>query len=109
MAWAITLVVLLASGSAGVRHQWAWVAAAGVFLGLIGLAEPFKGLFTQGMVTHETYQSADGEWLSPEEVRIETVGGQRFGRLQLLLRGEPDGVAAAERFVRAGDLAEVAR
>ncbi|MFZ5871603.1 MAG: methionine ABC transporter ATP-binding protein, partial [Actinomycetota bacterium] len=40
---------------------------------------------------------------------VETVGGQRFGRLQLLLRGEPDGVAAAERFVRAGDLAEVAR
>ena len=30
--------------------------------------EPFKGLFTQGMVTHETYQGADGSWLSPDEV-----------------------------------------
>ena len=38
-------------------------------LGRIGIAEPFKGLFTQGMVTHETYQAGDGSWLSPDEVR----------------------------------------
>ncbi|HEV8407904.1 MAG TPA: leucine--tRNA ligase [Sphingomicrobium sp.] len=38
-------------------------------LGQIGIAEPFKGLFTQGMVTHETYRAGDGSWLSPEEVR----------------------------------------
>ncbi len=30
--------------------------------------EPFAGLFTQGMVTHETFKSSDGRWLSPEEV-----------------------------------------
>jgi leucyl-tRNA synthetase len=30
--------------------------------------EPFDGLFTQGMVTHETYKSASGKWLGPEEV-----------------------------------------
>jgi leucyl-tRNA synthetase len=30
--------------------------------------EPFAGLFTQGMVTHETYKSADGKWLGVEEV-----------------------------------------
>jgi leucyl-tRNA synthetase len=30
--------------------------------------EPFAGLFTQGMVTHETYRAADGKWLAPEEV-----------------------------------------
>lgn len=38
-------------------------------LGQIGLAEPFAGLFTQGMVTHETYRAGDGSWLSPDEVR----------------------------------------
>ncbi|HXS50816.1 MAG TPA: class I tRNA ligase family protein, partial [Sphingomicrobium sp.] len=38
-------------------------------LGRIGIDEPFRGLFTQGMVTHETYQAADGSWLSPDEVR----------------------------------------
>ena len=31
--------------------------------------EPFKGLFTQGMVTHETYRAGDGSWLSPAEVK----------------------------------------
>lgn len=30
--------------------------------------EPFKSLFTQGMVVHETYKSEDGRWLSPDEV-----------------------------------------
>ena len=39
-------------------------------IGRIGIAEPFKGLFTQGMVTHETYRSADGRWLAPDEVAV---------------------------------------
>jgi len=30
--------------------------------------EPFSGLFTQGMVTHETYKSADGAWLEPSMI-----------------------------------------
>jgi len=30
--------------------------------------EPFAGLFTQGMVLHETYRAADGTWLTPEEI-----------------------------------------
>jgi len=37
-------------------------------IGRIGISEPFQGLFTQGMVTHETFLSPDGRWLSPEEV-----------------------------------------
>jgi leucyl-tRNA synthetase len=36
--------------------------------GQIGVAEPFAGLFTQGMVTHESYRGADGRWLYPTEV-----------------------------------------
>jgi len=36
--------------------------------------EPFKGLFTQGMVCHETYKDQNNNWLSPEE--IELVGNQ---------------------------------
>ncbi len=38
-------------------------------IGRIGMSEPFRGLFTQGMVTHETYRAGDGSWLSPDEVR----------------------------------------
>ncbi|MBI1237935.1 MAG: leucine--tRNA ligase [Alphaproteobacteria bacterium] len=36
--------------------------------GLVGEAEPFAGLFTQGMITHETYKDAAGHWLFPDEV-----------------------------------------
>ncbi len=36
--------------------------------GYLNVGEPFKGLFTQGMVCHETYKDADGNWLFPGEV-----------------------------------------
>lgn len=36
--------------------------------GYLDLSEPFDGLFTQGMVCHETYRSDDGKWLSPADV-----------------------------------------
>ncbi len=51
-------------------------------LGKISITEPFQGLFTQGMVTHETYRAGDGSWLSPDEVRkdgddwVAIAGGQ---------------------------------
>ena len=37
--------------------------------GHLNISEPFTGLFTQGMVGHECYRSADGEWLYPYEVQ----------------------------------------
>ena len=37
-------------------------------IGKLDVAEPFAGLFTQGMVTHETYQDPGGAWLAPEDV-----------------------------------------
>jgi leucyl-tRNA synthetase len=37
--------------------------------GHVDVAEPFAGLFTQGMVTHESYKDSEGNWLYPEEVR----------------------------------------
>jgi leucyl-tRNA synthetase len=43
-------------------------------IGRLGFAEPFKGLFTQGMVTHETYRSSDGRWLAPDEVEAGANG-----------------------------------
>ncbi|MCF2514978.1 leucine--tRNA ligase [Sphingomonas sp. G124] len=43
-------------------------------IGKIGIKEPFKGLFTQGMVTHETYESLDGRWLNPDEVAVAENG-----------------------------------
>jgi leucyl-tRNA synthetase len=40
-------------------------------IGMIDVKEPFASLFTQGMVTHQTYQDANGAWLSPEQVKRE--------------------------------------
>ena len=36
--------------------------------------EPFKGLFTQGMVCHETYKDPSGKWLNPKEVEKNSEG-----------------------------------
>ncbi len=41
--------------------------------GHVSVDEPFAGLFTQGMVTHETYKSASGAWLSPADIDIQTT------------------------------------
>ena len=46
--------------------------------------EPFKRLETQGMVCHETYKSADGKWLSPDEVGDQGSGiGDRKERIEI--------------------------
>jgi leucyl-tRNA synthetase len=45
--------------------------------GHLNLDEPFAGLFTQGMVVHETYRDAAGDWVPPAEVRIEADGAGR--------------------------------
>ena len=42
--------------------------------GYLSVAEPFAGLMTQGMVTHQTYKDESGSWLYPEEVE-ERAGG----------------------------------
>ena len=40
------------------------------------LVEPFEGLFTQGMVCHETYKDKDNNWVSPDDIII--IDGQKF-------------------------------
>ncbi len=45
--------------------------------GEVAVAEPFAGLFTQGMVTHETYRAADGAWLNPGDVELSGDGTAR--------------------------------
>jgi leucyl-tRNA synthetase len=45
-------------------------------LGYTKVDEPFAGLFTQGMLCHETYKTQNGEWLEPGE--IEKRDGKAF-------------------------------
>ena len=55
--------------------------------GAVGVEEPFAGLFTQGMVTHETYRRQTGEWVEPGEIEIVSDGANR--RAHLIEGGEP--------------------
>ena len=59
-------------------------------IGRIDLDEPFAGLFTQGMVTHETYRGPDG-WLLPEEVE------RRNGKMVVAATGAPVEVGRIEK------------
>lgn len=45
--------------------------------GMLGVREPFAGLFTQGMVTHETYRALDGKWVEPTDVDLKVSGTTR--------------------------------
>ena len=48
----------------------------------IKVKEPFKGLFTQGMVCHETYKDQNNKWLSPDEVFSEN-GKDFFSKINI--------------------------
>ena len=63
--------------------------------GHVGLDEPFAGLFTQGMVVHETYLKKDGTWAMPSEVKIEGADVNR--RATLVTTGEPVAIGGIEK------------
>jgi len=59
----------------GVEHAILHLLYSRFFMRALGFGkknfnylEPFKSLFTQGMVCHETYQNESGKWLYPDEV-----------------------------------------
>ncbi len=63
--------------------------------GAKALREPFAALFTQGMVTHETYRSESGRLLLPSEVRVEGEGESR--RAVEAATGKPVTIGATEK------------
>ncbi|PYB74348.1 leucine--tRNA ligase [Rhizobium wuzhouense] len=66
--------------------------------GHVDIKEPFKGLFTQGMVVHETYSIGDGltrEWVAPADLRIEEADGAR--RAYLLSSGQEARIGSIEK------------
>ncbi|NVN85892.1 MAG: leucine--tRNA ligase [Rhodopseudomonas sp.] len=63
--------------------------------GHIGLDEPFAGMFTQGMVVHETYRKVDGTFASPAEISIVPDGDGR--RATLLDGGAPIEIGPIEK------------
>ncbi|MFZ0651247.1 MAG: leucine--tRNA ligase, partial [Pseudolabrys sp.] len=63
--------------------------------GHAGIDEPFAGLFTQGMVVHETYRARNGDWIEPANVKIEGVGEAR--RAVVASTGEPVEIGSIEK------------
>jgi leucyl-tRNA synthetase len=61
----------------------------------VNLDEPFAGLFTQGMVVHETYRTKGGEWVEPAKVTIEGMGDARIAKLTAT--GEPIEIGGIEK------------
>ena len=53
--------------------------------GYIELDEPFKGLFTQGMVTHQTFKNNKNEWISPDEITYnkESITDNQGGKVKV--------------------------
>jgi leucyl-tRNA synthetase len=66
--------------------------------GHVDVKEPFKGLFTQGMVVHETYSRGSGmtrEWVAPADIKIEELDGKR--RAFLLSNNEEIAIGSIEK------------
>src|SRR5262249_60660464 len=66
--------------------------------GHAGIDEPFAGLFTQGMVVHETYRAKNGDWIEPANVKIEGTGDARHAA-----------IAATGELVEIGSIAKEAK
>lgn len=59
--------------------------------GYLNFKEPFQSLLTQGMVAHETYRDQQGNWIYPEDVRIEK------GKAYKLSDGSPVKIGPSEK------------
>ena len=80
--------------------------------GMLDVREPFSGLFTQGMVTHETYRRQSGDWVEPGDVELISEGATRRARLrdsgEPLVVGDVEKMSKSKRNVVApADIAEV--
>jgi leucyl-tRNA synthetase len=82
-----------------------WFTRALSECGHLNVQEPFKGLFTQGMVNHQTYKNSEGQWTLPEDVTkkdentfIETATGKPVtqGRYEKMSKSKKNVVDPAE-------------
>jgi leucyl-tRNA synthetase len=78
--------------------------------GLMSVKEPFEGLFTQGMVTHETFKGHNGQWLQPSDVHmrdgcwVEVESGQpvQVGGVEKMSKSKKNTVAPEDIFDQYG-------
>ncbi|HYP63327.1 MAG TPA: leucine--tRNA ligase [Acidocella sp.] len=65
--------------------------------GYVTVKEPFAGLFTQGMVTHESYKDEDGNWLYPDDVVKGADGAVQRGNLRPVVVGRVEKMSKSKR------------
>jgi leucyl-tRNA synthetase len=65
--------------------------------GHIDMDEPFGGMFTQGMVVHETYRAKNGDWVEPAKVKVESKESGDGRTATLLSTGEPVTIGPIEK------------
>jgi leucyl-tRNA synthetase len=68
--------------------------------GYLGVSEPFAGLFTQGMVCHETYRAESGDWIMPTEVARDESGAlTRLGSTEAVTIGRSEKMSKSKKNV----------
>lgn len=65
--------------------------------GNLDVSEPFAGLFTQGMVSHESYKDSAGNWLYPEEVEHTAQGVIKRGTTEPVTVGRVEKMSKSKR------------
>jgi len=64
----------------------------------ISFSEPFKNLFTQGMVCHESYKDLDGNWLYPEEIeKINSTEAIKKTNRSKVVVGPPESMSKSKK------------
>ena len=61
------------------------------------IEEPFSGLFTQGMVCHETYKDPDNNWVSPEEISIDGIKFLKKDRSKKVIVGPSESMSKSKK------------
>ncbi|MFG1422646.1 leucine--tRNA ligase [Roseixanthobacter liquoris] len=73
--------------------------------GRVDIKEPFAGLFTQGMIVHETYKDKAGRWLFPEEVKLLGTGkAVKIDTGEEVVVGAPEKMSKSKRNVVAPEV-----
>ncbi|HQS09026.1 MAG TPA: leucine--tRNA ligase [Xanthobacteraceae bacterium] len=73
--------------------------------GRVDIKEPFAGLFTQGMIVHETYKDKAGRWLFPEEVKLLGTGkAVKIDTGEDVVVGPPEKMSKSKRNVVAPEV-----
>jgi len=63
------------------------------------IKEPFKGLFTQGMVCHKTYKTEDGQWVFPEDVMEENGNSYDKKTKEKIIIGSSESMSKSKKNV----------